>query len=66
MESRGEELREEGEGTPKIFENHQIPKESILRRWYTQIRISHLYGSNQKSKISPGDGLRAELAKLHQ
>ena len=32
----------------------------------TQIRISHSHSSNEGPKISPGDGLDAELCKFHQ
>ena len=38
-------------------------KKFTLRKWYTQTQNprSHPHGSDSKSKISPGDGLAAEL-----
>ena len=49
----------------KLIEKQQIHNKTILRRWYTQIMLSNPHGSNTKPKISLGDGLGAEIAKLH-
>ena len=55
-----------GEGnTPKIFEEKQILKKSILQRWYTHNSISHAHGNNIKAIISPGDAHTAKVAKFH-
>ena len=51
---------------PKIFENQQISRKSILRRWYTQIPISYAHGSNKRQKISHGDGLGGESPNFQQ
>ena len=46
--------------------DQQIYKKSILHSWYTQIRISHAHGTNQKPKFSSVDGHTAEIAKFNQ
>ena len=38
----------------------------MLRKWYAQILISHAHGDDKRTRNSPGGGLEAELAKLHQ
>ena len=65
---KGRRETEDGgeESTPKIFENPQIPKKSILLNWYTQIPIAHLHGSNERPKNRSGDGLAPKIAKFHR
>ena len=60
------ERRERRGSYPKIFENQQIPKKSILQSWYSHSSISHAHGSNKRPKINSGDSYTAEIANLHE
>ena len=41
-------------------------KNASLRRWCSQIMISHPHGINQRAKISPAKGLGPEIRNIHQ